>query len=244
MSRCIWTLAILSPVAALLRPPPLGMLPRLPAISAHMQLLMPEDARTVDELIERTKQTDLLLVLQYADPTAFSSTSQWNEPNPWESDYGGAPSPIDDIVSRVATAYTESVQNGGRPLTVMRIDRDMPGMDLVCSRKGILSFPTIMVYSRGDGTAVLAGELESRLLSLGVAASRGSEPTSQKRGRSATAFGVGPRARRAQPEDRDDVGGEPPVEALGVGEAALSADPKVEEALDALFGEPSFGDVD
>lgn len=62
-----------------------------------MQLRMPEDSATIDALIEQTQQTSSIVVLYYADPSAFA------EPE-WSSSWGDAPEPTarDDIVSRVA----------------------------------------------------------------------------------------------------------------------------------------------
>jgi hypothetical protein len=62
-----------------------------------MQLRMPEDSATIDALVEQTRQTSSIVVVYYADPSAFA------EPE-WSSSWGDAPEPSvrDDIVSRVA----------------------------------------------------------------------------------------------------------------------------------------------
>tara|TARA_B100000795_G_scaffold230119_1_gene187461 strand:- start:287 stop:637 length:351 start_codon:yes stop_codon:yes gene_type:complete len=115
-----------------------------------MQLRMPEDATTIDALIEQTQQTSSIVVLYYADPSAFA------EPE-WSSSWNDAPEPTvrDDIVSRVANEYTASQQSGGRSLMVLRIDRDQPGMDVVCAKRGVSVFPTLQVESRELGEGVV-----------------------------------------------------------------------------------------
>ena len=74
-------------------------------------------------------------------------------------------------VLEIANAYSSSERYGGRPLIVLQIDRNMVGMDVICSKRGVQTFPAIQVWSRGQGETVKLGELEERLLSLGVASS-------------------------------------------------------------------------
>ena len=63
-----------------------------------MQVRMPEDEATIDALIDQTRQTTSVVVLYFADPSAFA------EPE-WSSSWGDASEPTarDDIVNRVAT---------------------------------------------------------------------------------------------------------------------------------------------
>ena len=70
---------------------------------------------------------------------------------------------------QVATAYAESSTYGGRPLLCLQIDRDQPGMDIICSQRNIVRYPTIQIMSRGQIETVQPGDLEKRLLELGVA---------------------------------------------------------------------------
>jgi hypothetical protein len=42
-------------------------------------------------------------------------------------------------------------------------------MDVICSARGITTFPTVQVWSRGQGETLKVGELEETLLALGVA---------------------------------------------------------------------------
>ena len=68
-----------------------------------MQLRAPEDDGTIDALIEQTQRTDSIVVIYYADPSAFA------EPK-WSDSWGETPEPTvrDDIVSRIANEYSAS----------------------------------------------------------------------------------------------------------------------------------------
>lgn len=133
---------------------------------------MPEDATTVERLVERTKENlreGLIVVLHFNDPSAAANPYDVN-PYDSASQYGyGSATPSTSVVMQIATAYSESEKHGGRPLIVLQIDRDEPGMDAICAQRGVMQYPTIQVYSRGDCSTVLAGELEQKLLQLGVA---------------------------------------------------------------------------
>ena len=156
-----------------------------------MALRMPEDENTVEALIQQTARLSSapLLVLHYTDPMA-NPPSAWEASPTWgDEDQYGSSSPLDSVVSNVATTYAESQQYGGRPLTVLQIDRDQPGMDVICSKRGIVTFPTLQIWSRGQCEAVSHGDLEQRLLSLGVASKSGGQRASGVAG-----FGAGPRA--------------------------------------------------
>ena len=177
---------------------------RVPAVS--MQLQMPEDGSTIDRLIERTRENlreGLIVVLHFSDPTTeldpYAS-------NPWAEPMYGSSTPSASSVLQVATAYADSAKYGGRPLVVLQIDRDLPGMDVICSQRRIVTFPTIQIFSRGEGEVVAPGELERRLLALGVASK--SKPARRDGG--FVAVGAGPRARSAASTG-------PPVDFLGVG---------------------------
>ena len=246
--------------------------------SVRMQLRMPADASAVDALIERTKSVDMVAVLYFTDPQAFAQPEWAAEPS-W-----GAPQPSarDDLVARVATTYAESAANGGRPLMVLQIDRDQPGMDTICAKRGVVSFPLLQLWSRGVAETLDAAALEARLLEIGVVARA---EASGKRSGAAVAGGVtsGPgrgevdffgvstsggsqltrsaiaRAARNEPPvtprlpegispepqpEASEVGEAVPVEAVGMSESSGAKNEAVDRALDALFAEPCFDDVD
>ena len=230
---------------------------RAPAVC--MQLQMPDDASTIDRLIERTRDNlreALIVVLHFNDP---ASEVDPYASNPWSKPMYGSSTPSASNVLQVATAYADSAKYGGRPLVVLQIDRDMPGMDVICSQRRIVQFPTIQIFSRGEGETVTPGELERRLLDLGVASK--SKPAQRDGG--FVAAGAGPRARYAAPTGPTDFSGDappsadavagasaartgavdepPPVEAIGMEEASPSTDKK----LDAIFGRGgAFGELD
>ena len=136
-----------------------------------MQLRMPEDASTIESLVERTKTTNLVAVFYYTDPTSFAPAA-WEDS--WSTSGDEAQTPQDDLVARVADLVSKSEQYKGRPCLVLRIDRDLPGMSTICSKRGIFTFPTLEIWSRGMSESVAAANLEERLLSLGVASPTGS----------------------------------------------------------------------
>lgn len=181
-----------------------------------MALRMPEDEGTVDALIQQTARLSSapLLVLHYTDPLA-NQPAAWEAAPTWGDDDNGiygATSPLDSVVSLVATTYAESQVYGGRPLTVLQIDRDQPGMDVICSKRGIITFPTLQIWSRGVCETVSHGELEQRLLSLGVASK--SRPAGGEQRRGATgSLGAGPRAAAARSPGAEDVD----VDFFGIG---------------------------
>ena len=158
--------------------------PRLPNV--RMELRMPEDASTVDALIERTKQTTAVVVLYYTDAGAYAGEPKWNED--WGD--GVVSSARDDLVAGIASTYSASAQFGGRPLMVLRIERAAPGMNAICSQRGIVDYPLLQVWSRGQPEVLDAGALEQRLLTLGVKA----RADAKGGARAATGgFGAGPR---------------------------------------------------
>ena len=194
-----------------------------------MQLRAPEDDGTIDALIEQTQRTNSIVVIYYADPSAFA------EPK-WSDSWGETPEPTvrDDIVSRIANEYSASQQSGGRPLMVLRIDRDQPGMDVICAKRGVRVFPTLQVWSRGTMEIVDPYVLEERLLALGIRSRAGSSP----RGSS------GPRAARGVPTGEVDffgIGTSKPggrAARLPVGDAPSGGDlgTKEPDPLEALAG--------
>ena len=130
---------------------------------------MPEDGSTVDALIERTKQTTAIVVLYYTDAGAYAGEPKWDED--WGD--GVVSSARDDLVAGIASTYSASAQAGGRPLMVLRIERAVPEMNVICSQRGVVDFPLLQIWSRGQPEAVDAGALERRLLALGVKAPGG-----------------------------------------------------------------------
>ena len=194
-----------------------------------MQLRAPEDDGTIDALIEQTQRTNSIVVIYYADPSAFA------EPK-WSDSWGETPEPTvrDDIVSRIANEYSASQQSGGRPLMVLRIDRDQPGMDVICAKRGIRVFPTLQVWSRGTMEIVDPYVLEDRLLALGI----------RSRGGSSTRGSSGPRAARSVPTGEVDffgIGTSKPggrAARLPVGDAPSRGDlgTKEPDPLEALAG--------
>lgn len=119
--------------------------------AVRSQLRMPADLTTIDELIKRTKENlkeGLIVVLHFTDPGAPAYE------NPYAASSYGAEDPIASSVANVATTYSESLKYGGRPLIVLQIDRDLPGMDVICSQRSIRTFPTTQIFSRGDGETV------------------------------------------------------------------------------------------
>ena len=171
---------------------------------------MPEDGSTVDALIERTKQTTAIVVLYYTDAGAYAGEPKWDED--WGD--GVVSSARDDLVSGIASTYSASAQAGGRPLMVLRIERAVPEMNVICSQRGVVDFPLLQIWSRGQPEAVDAGALERRLLALGVKAPGGA---AEKRAASewravSGGFGAGPRAARRGADTSDDA-----VDFFGVG---------------------------
>ena len=154
--------------ALLLTPRPLGLAPSMVPWprgrgKLAMELRMPEDSTTIDRFIQRTKdnlQEALVVVLHFNDPSA--------PPNAWDFTYAASSTSSTEQMFEIAKEYSGSERRGGRPLIVLQIDRDMVGMDAICSARGIVTFPTIQLWSRGQGEVVKLGELEQRLLSLGV----------------------------------------------------------------------------
>ena len=203
--------ALLLFAASALLVPPL----RVPARAerqpnVRMELRMPEDGSTVDALIERTQQTTAIVVLYYTDAGAYAGEPKWNED--WGD--GVVSSARDDLVSGIASTYSASAQAGGRPLMVLRIERAVPEMNVICSQRGVVDFPLLQIWSRGQPEAVDAGALERRLLALGVKAPGGA---AERRGASewravSGGFGAGPRAARRGADTSDDA-----VDFFGVG---------------------------
>lgn len=145
-----------------------------------MSLRMPEDSRTVDALIDQTRNSRAIVVLHFCDPSAGASTaSAWDEPS-WEGAGGGWSSGQTTlsgaIVERVANEYSTSQLYGGAPLVVLQIDADMPEGQLICAQRQILSFPTLQVWHSGLCEEVIPGELEQKLRSLGVASKGKASP--------------------------------------------------------------------
>ena len=171
--------------------------------NVRMELRMPEDGSTVDALIERTKQTTAIVVLYYTDAGAYAGEPKWDED--WGD--GVVSSARDDLVSGIASTYSASAQAGGRPLMVLRIERAVPEMNVICSQRGVVDFPLLQIWSRGQPEAVDAGALERRLLALGVKAPGGA---AEKRAASewravSGGFGAGPRAARRGADNSDAV---------------------------------------
>ena len=154
-------------------PPPRHNIPTQRVSPLQMSLRMPEDSTTIDALIEQTRNSNAVVVLHFCDPSGGGASSQgssWDTPS-WE-DTGssfGMPSLSGAIVARVAETYSMSNLYGGAPLCVLQIDADVPGMDLICAQRGIMDFPVLQVWQRGMCEEVVAGDLEAKLLSLGVA---------------------------------------------------------------------------
>ena len=196
--------ALLLFAASALLVPPL----RVPARAerqpnVRMELRMPEDGSTVDALIERTQQTTAIVVLYYTDAGAYAGEPKWDE------DWGGGvvSSARDDLVAGIASTYSASAQAGGRPLMVLRIERAVPEMNVICSQRGVVDFPLLQIWSRGQPEVLDAGALERRLLALGVKAPGGA---AERRGASewravSGGFGAGPRAARRDADNSDAV---------------------------------------
>ena len=213
------------------------------------QLRMPENRDTIPALIQQTKSGNGVLVVHFTDPSANLQPSWQAEPeDPWGG--GGpssAPSSVDnDIIQRIAQTYAASQELGGRPLVILQVDRDLPLMDTICSQLGIVTFPTTQVWSRGTCETVVVGELERRLIALGVSSGGNRPKTGGGSGLGTLITKIrGKREGNAAPRHsqegllpEDEL---PPVEAIGMSEAAQSApDARQQVALDALFGAPSF----
>lgn len=206
-----------------LLPPPLSRPSARNMFLPRMALRMPEDENSVEALIQQTARlsSSPLLVLHYTDPGA-NQPAAWEAAPSWGDDDGGygASSPLDSVVSLVATTYDDSQQYGGRPLTVLQIDRDQPGMDVICSKRGIVTFPTLQIWSRGMCETVSHGDLEQRLLSLGVA-SKSRPAGGEQRGGVTAGFGAGPRAAPAAAAPLGS-GDEPDFFGVGSGGGTLS----------------------
>ena len=213
---------------------------------------MPEDASTIEKLIDRTKNNlaeSLIVVLHFNDPAA--AVNLWDSV-PYGESYGSSV-PSTSVMMQIATTYGESEKFGGRPLICLQIDRDLPGMALICSQRNIRTFPTIQIHSRGTCEACSASDLERRLQNLGVASR--SRPANV-----GSRFG-GARA-VSDPGDADFFGvgsGGSALDASGVGSAMAKASrstkgevksdnnggrPSLDSKLDMLFGEPNFDDDD
>lgn len=193
--RLLLSASLLSTAHGLLQPSNGRLLQPTPRRALlKMQLSMPEDTGTVTALIQQTRDTAAVLVLHYSDPLADSQTSAWEDPPIWgDGSYSASQSlsPSDSIIAQVAVAYGSSAQNGGRPLTMLQIDRDV--LPEICVANQIVVFPTTQIWSRGQCEVVAVGNLETRLLSLGVA-SQSSAASEQRSGAGGT-IGVGPRAK-------------------------------------------------
>jgi hypothetical protein len=50
---------------------------------------------------------------------------------------------------------TQPQPSRGTLTQVLRIDRDQPGMDVVCAKRGVSVFPTLQAESRGLGDGVV-----------------------------------------------------------------------------------------
>ena len=166
-----------------------------------MQLRMPDNAGTVDALIEESRRSPSIVVLYFTDPTGEASPA-WQTPQWGTQEQSSAQ---DDLVRSVADRYGDSPNFGGRPLVVLRIDRDMPGMDAICAMRGVYTVPLLQIYSRGTAEALDPAQLETRLISLG-ARSRATS-TDERVG----AFG--PRSRSTAQSDEADFFGIAPTDA-------------------------------
>jgi len=130
------------------------------------QLRTVEDNAALEALIGQTANSEAVVVIHYDDPGA-SDTNSWDT-NSWDS-APAAPqqSFYSGLVARVADTYSTSSLYGGAPLIVLQIDRDDGAV--ICSQRGIVTFPTTQIWRRNTCTEVSAMELEKKLLSYGVA---------------------------------------------------------------------------
>ena len=138
-----------------------------------MQLRAPEDDGTIDALIEQTQRTNSIVVIYYADPSAFA------EPK-WSDSWGETPEPTvrDDIVSRIARLCLAAVR---RPTADGAADRPRPaghGRHLrQARREGLPNAAGLVARHHGDRRPVRArgeaarsrhplarGELDTRQL--------------------------------------------------------------------------------
>lgn len=139
------------------------------------ELRAPADARSVEALIDQTKDSRAVVVLHFCDPSAFASpepTSSWDSPSSWDatpSSWTGQTTLSGAMVERVANEFSSSQLYGGAPLIVLQIDADEAPGDVICAQRGVASFPTLQIWSAGLCEEVVAGDLEQKLLSLGVA---------------------------------------------------------------------------
>lgn len=203
-TRSLLILALAQPAAALLTTPTARIVSRrASAASRHtavgLELRMPEDESTIDALIQRTieyPQEGLVVVLHFNDPLAETKQSAWELPS-WNADSISTTSST-DVVMRVAKDYENSEKFGGRPLVVLQIDNvAQGGLNVICAKRQISTFPTIQIWSRGGCEVVSQDQLELRLVELGVASAAQKPGAGRTAGGStsgARAGAIGPRA--------------------------------------------------
>ena len=202
-SHVLLALALLQPATTLLAAlAPIGSRRMSTAACRHatvtLELRMPENEGTIDALIQRTTenpQEGLVVVLHFNDPFAEAKQSAWGVPS-WNADTLSATSST-DVVMRVANDYENSKKFGGRPLIVLQIDNvAQGGLNVICAKRQISTFPTIQIWSRGGCEVVLQDQLELRLVELGVALATQKPGAGRTAGGSTSGAGgaIGPRA--------------------------------------------------
>jgi len=230
-------------------------LPPSPRASIAMELRMPADLTTVDQLIQRTKdnlQEGLVVVLHFDDPYAA--------PNTWDYSYAATSETSSERLLEISNEFSVSEERGGRPVIFLQIDRTMAGMDVICSKRGVNAFPTLQVWSRGQGEDVKVGELTQTLLALGAASRSTAARAEGGYGRPAgTApvdmFGVGSggarltqegirSAMRKAPQQGGGRGGGGARQSVPGGEEEEEAELAPPASAAALEGEPAADDVD
>tara|TARA_B110001452_G_scaffold154895_1_gene128870 strand:+ start:1411 stop:2292 length:882 start_codon:yes stop_codon:yes gene_type:complete len=210
------TLSLVQPAASLLAAPVRIGSRRASVASRHaavsLELRMPEDESTIDALIQRTieyPQEGLVVVLHFNDPLAETKQSAWEVPSWNAGDISATTST--DIVMRVANDYENSKKFGGRPLVVLQIDNvAQGGLNVICAKRQISTFPTIQIWSRGGCEVVSQDQLEPRLVELGVASAARKPGAGRTAGGSTSGAGAGAIGPRAGPAAGD-------VDMFGVG---------------------------
>ena len=156
---------------------------------------MPVDDSTIEALVQRTKDTlqeGLIVVLHFDDPNSA--------PNSWDYTYAATSETSTERMLAISNEYAVSEQRGGRPVIFLQIDRNLPGMDVICAKRGVRVFPTLQLWSRGQSEGLKVGELAQRLDALGAVSSSGAA-------RAESGFGrVGTSARLPQPAPSDMFG--------------------------------------
>ena len=144
-----------------------GVHPRAPIrATVSLQLRTVDDNLQLEALIGQTANSNAIVVVHFDDPGGQEDANPWDS-NPWDTSSTVQDTFYSALVSRVADQYSSSSLYGGAPLICLQIDRDTGSV--ICSQRGVLSFPTTQIWSRGICTEVSAVELEEKLLSLGVA---------------------------------------------------------------------------